>query len=691
MALRGISGLGGLRGLFPPRPSGAPAPSGPTNTVPPSITGDPVVGEELAYVPGEYTGTGTINKTPQWRRDGDAITGETGATYVPVTADIGAMIDVLETATDDVGSTQVASNALGPMEAAFNPLTDYDWYVAGPGADPAIGEGDDSNDGLTAATAFATPEKAQSVAQAGDTVACVCGSHFRGQFSDGAMDGITILSVGDGPLPFFDGRDIVAGSAFTLVDGETEIWEATITPEDDSTTATDATYLSLWTSADADDIHGTRWRCMPTENDLADAQQYWVEDLALAGSYRIVIYSAADPATTGLVYQFSSRSSGIYLRDNCTVRAVQAGCVQSKNGAIITRFGTLWQDCLLLDGIVHNGLYSSGIVERCFVWKSERGDRKRANGTTAVGAQNLLQIYNGDGTGLTAIFRDNTVLGNVDPVLGVGANQAGNTVAVHTHTNSDATPYAEVRYERNRFINIGNGAAISNTAKPVMIENALYRSRGGLGGPGVGATGAVPGEVTGNRVYGHFSEDYIITIATAGWPADTVVHGNLFVCKSSSSKGIVQLFANMEMTNNFIAIKNRLSGNRVGIGAADATAVVLTARRNIVDTILQGYEFNNAGSTVDSDENNFVPSGLDMRVATVFYADIAAYKTGTGQDANSITDAHQITDNEGTQEPIFTQNPAAQSAINGWGPDWASFTFNLNMADIIDEIEALTL
>lgn len=98
---------------------GSPAPDPsepPVNTALPSITGTPTVGQTLTAVDGSWSGGPTL--TRQWRRNGAAIAGATGSTYLLVSADLGASISVTVTATNIAGSTSATSAGTAAVAAA---------------------------------------------------------------------------------------------------------------------------------------------------------------------------------------------------------------------------------------------------------------------------------------------------------------------------------------------------------------------------------------------------------------------------------------------------------------------------------------------------------------------------------------------------------------------------------------------
>lgn len=105
-----------------------PAPSAPTNTVAPSITGTATVGQTLTAAVGTWTGSPSYAR--QWLRNGTAISGATGTTYLLIAADQGASISVRITATNAGGSAQATSAGVGPVAAAAtapSQVTSWTW------------------------------------------------------------------------------------------------------------------------------------------------------------------------------------------------------------------------------------------------------------------------------------------------------------------------------------------------------------------------------------------------------------------------------------------------------------------------------------------------------------------------------------------------------------------------------------
>jgi hypothetical protein len=72
----------------------------PVDITAPVVSGTPAVGQGLPCSTGSWTGSGTLTYTYAWLRDGTAIAGATGSTYVVQTADQGNALVCVVTATN---------------------------------------------------------------------------------------------------------------------------------------------------------------------------------------------------------------------------------------------------------------------------------------------------------------------------------------------------------------------------------------------------------------------------------------------------------------------------------------------------------------------------------------------------------------------------------------------------------------
>jgi hypothetical protein len=84
----------------------------PSNTVPPSISGTPTVGETLTCDNGTWSGGTPQTYSYEWLRDDSPIGGETSSTYQPVQADVGHAIKCRVTAQNLEGNANATSAAV---------------------------------------------------------------------------------------------------------------------------------------------------------------------------------------------------------------------------------------------------------------------------------------------------------------------------------------------------------------------------------------------------------------------------------------------------------------------------------------------------------------------------------------------------------------------------------------------------
>lgn len=143
----------------------------PANTVAPVCSGTATVGQTLSVTNGTWTNTPT-SYAYQWKRGGTAISGANAGTYALVSPDNGATITCAVTATNSGGSSSVTSNSIGPVGSVGTVSTVYDTRFGTTDATSGWTDfplhsgcrriwvdsvnGNDSHDGLSAATAKAT-------------------------------------------------------------------------------------------------------------------------------------------------------------------------------------------------------------------------------------------------------------------------------------------------------------------------------------------------------------------------------------------------------------------------------------------------------------------------------------------------------------------------------------------------------
>jgi hypothetical protein len=149
----------------------AVAAAAPVDSSLPVISGTAQVGKVQTSTTGTWTGATSF--AYQWARNGAVIAGALGATYTPVSADAGNTLTATVTATGVGGAASATSAPTVPIVAAASSGSTFvalHTYYMSP-------TGSDSNNGLTVATAWATPNHPGIVC--GDVIIAQPGAYTR--------------------------------------------------------------------------------------------------------------------------------------------------------------------------------------------------------------------------------------------------------------------------------------------------------------------------------------------------------------------------------------------------------------------------------------------------------------------------------------------------------------------------------
>ena len=168
----------------------------PTDLEPPVVSGTAQVGKVLSSTTGTWTGA--TSYAYQWAGNSAKIAGATAATYTPVSTDAGHTLTSTVTATGSSGPSASATSA--PTVAIVAASTGSPPVTAS-GSVPFVAlhtyymspTGSDSNNGLTAATAWATPNHAVNC---GDVIIAAAGSYRTFQGTWGTVSNCPSTSGG---------------------------------------------------------------------------------------------------------------------------------------------------------------------------------------------------------------------------------------------------------------------------------------------------------------------------------------------------------------------------------------------------------------------------------------------------------------------------------------------------------------
>ena len=207
----------------------------PTNLEPPVVSGTAQVGMVLTSTAGTWTGASSY--AYQWVGNSALIAGATAATYTPVSTDAGHTLTSTVTATGSSGATASATSAPTVPIVAATPGSPP---VTASGSVPFVAlhtyymspAGSDSNNGLTAATAWATPNHAVNC---GDVIIAAAGSYADLQ-SFGSVSNCPSAS---------GGIDGTGGIYFaTLLCGGSDVGDCDITTRTNTTGDTEAMQIA---------------------------------------------------------------------------------------------------------------------------------------------------------------------------------------------------------------------------------------------------------------------------------------------------------------------------------------------------------------------------------------------------------------------------------------------------------------
>jgi hypothetical protein len=165
-----------------------------------AVSGTTPAGSVVSLTPGVYDGVETIALTYQWFADDAPISGATGTSYTLMDGDVGAVVSVVETATNGNGSTTTTAG-IGPVTEASDPgedlLSAFDVWLNG------------ATDLVAGATATITPTNGSTITIGADTSATS---------TDPTITSTSITGDGvDDYLIFGDTPTIGASDEFTVV------------------------------------------------------------------------------------------------------------------------------------------------------------------------------------------------------------------------------------------------------------------------------------------------------------------------------------------------------------------------------------------------------------------------------------------------------------------------------------------
>lgn len=572
----------------------------------------------------------------------------------------------------------------------FNPLTDYDWYVDSV-------NGDDGNDGTTAADAFQTIAKLQTVLAEGERVGLVRGSHWREQLgsSPGTAGtgtdipaGCEFYAVGSGTLPILDSSDIIDMTEASLVEGTTNTWEIDVTTV---AAASSDLFCTLFRTPSGGDLLEDSRRLLRVSSAAGTHDEAGTYHIGLAitstGPHTLTFTPPGSelPTASGVVYEitrrataFSGSAAGALRVDGLICRRAMwsNGCfvLDQDNGHVVKRV-------LTNDGVRHCHFQPGGTKSQC----------------VAFGAPDVSAITGGDGMGFTS-FRStsggeftetNCVVINLDPTT--------NCVGFFCHGSvTDAFTKATMRGCKT----VGVRTAFNHVDTLEVDIDGLAIS-GSNQADGVGQCRAALGTLRNVRIYGEdpdlvaATQVILFRVPVAGgtWLIDNSFIGT---SREASKNGIVhdQGLLTLTLTNTALAATGSKTSGGPWLAQSNGTAGSTVKYNNCLfvttATGTIGGMMTLANSDIDdeSDDNHFSKDEIKVSKAGVESTTVTAHQAANAPiDANSVIGAVTITDDSAEKRELAGM--VRFSGHNGKGPDMSGWNEELDPDVLLAEALAL--
>jgi hypothetical protein len=559
---------------------------------------------------------------------------------------------------------------------AFDELTDLDWYVDSV-------NGDDGNDGTTAADAFQTIAKLQTVLAEGEKVGLVRDSHWRemlGQaisFGTEIPDNCEFFSVGSGRLPTLDAGDILPSSGWTLKGGTSNTWQRSFTPEHDGSDGG----ITMFRTPSGSDIETeyTRLDRAAVEGDVESTPgSYYAPALSGAGSYTVSVYSTVDPATDGATWEISTRRTAFSTNGaNILVDGLRCRRCNSLNGAYVRGLGSspISRNVVAEDGVSHTFFQSDGERTTCRSIGNKEND--------------LFNAYSTSNTDL-GTFDGCIAIGRDDPTSAAGGVGA---TGFFCHTDTVAK-FATVMVRNCKAVRVDAALKFADMDELVVRGFACWKYT-------TNKLNAAVLDIDDMRAYGHDDSIIAPSLATS-------------LAQSQAATGTIR---NSIFTGSRVTGKTALSHNAglLNVVLENVAIGTIGAQTNGAPTGI--YSHGLAGSSVKlndclfvststnasrvgirtdansevaagSDNNTYDSDAYDMRQSGSASATIAAWQTAVDPiDANSTVESVTITDDQAEQRELAGM--VRFSGHNGKGPDMTEWNEELDPDVLLAEALAL--
>lgn len=503
----------------------------------------------------------------------------------------------------------VAQQFLQPMLGGAQ----FDWFVDSV-------NGDDANSGKTAGNAFQTIAALESAGiSAGDKIGLAAGSIFYEQL-DISVSNVSVESYNSGDRPFIDCSDQITNGDFAKTGGQTNVYEASITPAWEGATEE----FRVW----EDDVH------LEYVADVAtcDSTPGSYTQSGTSGTITVYVHASDSSSviTNGKTYAGSVRFTGIDANGNAiTVKDIRLRRALGFGGMILPGPGSLIENCRFEAGASHLMVVDGPVT----VSDCEFYDAYKPSGDT------IMLTYNQNSPdpdvahitiiGCTFEMPDDTV-------------SWWNTVSgIHGHV-SVGGEFGTVHIEDCVFTDMQKGIDACNDCKVIeVVDCSWIDCANGILHPSSVVTSCEM-TITGGdwdcaRNVGRFA-----TLTNTSVSTTLIEDTNISHTARTPSTGTIIISSAIQAT-----IQDCVFESLVGSGGS---RIAIWCNNNGADLTLQRNEFSGtdgwdnyyefdagaSGMTWFSDHNTFGSPIFRMEIFGVAYTDLPTYQAAVApNDANS--------------------------------------------------------
>lgn len=487
----------------------------------------------------------------------------------------------------------------------------YEWYVDSV-------NGNDSNSGRSPAAAFRTLSALNAAGIAAhDRIGLARGSYWREMldlsgFAD--KNGVRITTYGAGERPVIDCRDIISNDAFTKTAGRTNVYQRSV---DFTPSVTDAN-LAAWEDGVILQLVASLADC-----DATPGSYYIASHTVSPQNLYVHSTDSSSVITNDKIYTYNPRIASIYAQYQSRISIDGVETVGNLSGAgsiACGAFATV-KNCVIRDGNKHSLYVGTGaLVDSCTF--TDLFSQVSFSGTMLV--VNADTPNNEGATIKNCHFSMSSRTGpNFNGALPINGhnNTSGSFGAINIENCSfDNFHSALIAMEHTTTVNV-TGCTFTN-CKYGMSPTANCDQ--------LNYTDTVwTSNITGQRIVSAGNTGNLsITNMTATMTVETDI-GYLYV-----SAG-----AHLSVTDSSFNI-NSVTGYPRNLFYVTSAAAVITATGNTYNGPWSGTDyvyFTDPGAgaySLTSDHNTF--QAFRVYYDDVVYADLAAWRSATGQDQNSV-------------------------------------------------------